>query len=91
MPTDTKPHTVTVRAISASSHEVTCSRCGVIAAGIAIPAAAEAEAYWHRVRQIHVVSVSFSEAEWDRLCSRARLARRSPHDLVHDQALREAS
>ena len=91
MSTDTQPHTVTVRAISASSHEVTCSRCGVIAAGIAIPAAAEAEAYWHRVRQIHVVSVSFSEAEWDRLCLRARLARRSPQDLVHDQALREAS
>lgn len=91
MPTDTKAHTVTIRAISASSHEVTCSRCGVIAAGIAIPAAAEAEAHWHRVRQTRVVSVAFNEAEWEKLCSRAKVARRSPHDLVHDQALREAS
>lgn len=91
MPTDTQSHAVTIRTVSDSSHEVICSRCGVVATGIAIPAAAEAESYWHRARQTHVVSVAFSELEWERLCLRARHARRSPHDLVHDQAMKEAS
>src|SRR5690625_7253314 len=46
MLTDTTPHTVTIRTISATSHEVTCYRCAVLAAGHATQAATETDAHW---------------------------------------------
>ncbi len=80
-------HVVEIRT-AGEEHEVTCSACGVLARRLAVRAAAESVASWHRTQTItRTAVVAFTAGEWNRLCSDAAALQRTPHELIHDKAL----